>query len=45
MQGFNEELVARENTEAHDPLNGKRFAMRNILSQFGVGASFTNAKT
>jgi len=37
MTNFHEELIARENAEINDPLNGKRFAMRNILNSFGVG--------
>lgn len=45
MANFHEELIARENAEINDPLNGKRFAMRNILNSFGVGSSFTKAKS
>ena len=45
IANFHEELLARENTEVNDPLNSKRFAMRNILNSFGMGSSFTDAKT
>ena len=45
MTNFHEELIARENAEINDPLNGKRFAMRKIMNSFGVGSSFTKAKS
>lgn len=45
MENFHEELISRQNHEILDPLNSKRFAMRNVLNSFGMGKGFKDAKS
>jgi hypothetical protein len=45
LQQFHEERIARDNAETNFPLEGDRYAHRQILDLLGVGSTFASAKS